>query len=151
METIRETSCKINGVRSNLVILLLISFVFANAQTEEGKLITTIKEFHQALVQKNIVSINQQTEKALSYGHSNGWVQNKDDIIKDFQTGLISYQSYKEDSVNVFMSGNIANVRFVADINATLRGNAISNHLKVLEVWVKKGKRWLLFARQAVK
>ena len=151
METIRETSCKINGVRSNLVILLLFSFVFANAQTEEGKLITTMKEFHQALVQKNTVSINQQTEKALSYGHSNGWVQNKDDIIKDFETGLISYQSYKEDSVNVFMSGNIANVRFIADINATLRGNEISNHLKVLEVWVKKGKRWLLFARQAVR
>jgi hypothetical protein len=138
-------------MKRSLIIILLFSFVFANAQTEEEKLITTIKEFHQALVQKNTVSINQQTEKALSYGHSNGWVQNKDDIIKDFETGLISYQSYKEDSVNILMSGNIANVRFIADINATLRGNAISNHLKVLEVWVKKGKRWLLFARQAVK
>ena len=151
METIRATSSKINGMRNNLVILLLFSFVFANAQTEEEKLITTMKEFHQALVRKNTVSINQQTEKALSYGHSNGWVQNKNDIIKDFETGLISYQSFREDSVNVLMSGNIANVRFIADINATLRGNAISNHLKVLEVWVKKGKRWLLFARQAVK
>ena len=134
-----------------LFILLLVSTVFATAQTEEEKLISTMKEFHQALVQKNTVSINQQTEKSLSYGHSNGWVQNKNDIIKDFETGLISYQTYKEDSVQISMSGNFANVRFVADIDATLRGNAISNHLKVLEVWVKKGKRWLLFARQAVK
>jgi hypothetical protein len=78
-------------------------------------------------------------------------VQNKNDIIKDFETGLISYQTYKEDSIQVSMSDNFANIRFVADIDATLRGNAISNHLKVLEVWVKKGKRWLLFARQAVK
>ena len=134
-----------------LFILLLVSTVFANAQTEEEKLISTMKEFHRALVQKNTVSINQQTEKSLSYGHSNGWVQNKNDIIKDFETGLISYQTYKEDSVQVSMSGNFANIRFIADINTTLRGNAISNHLKVLEVWVKKGKRWLLFARQAVK
>jgi len=134
-----------------LLILLLVSTVFATAQTEEEKLISTMKEFHQALVQKNKVSINQQTEKSLSYGHSNGWVQNKNDIIKDFETGLISYQTYKEDSIQVSMSDNFANVRFVADIDATLRGNAISNHLKVLEVWVKKGKRWLLFARQAVK
>ena len=134
-----------------LFILLLVSHVFACAQTEEEKLISTMKEFHRALVQKNTVSINQQTEKSLSYGHSNGWVQNKNDIIKDFETGLISYQTYKEDSVQVSMSGNFANIRFVADINATLRGNAISNHLKVLEVWMKKGNRWLLFARQAVK
>ena len=134
-----------------LFILLLVSTVFASAQTEEEKLISTMKEFHQALVQKNTVSINQQTEKSLSYGHSNGWVQNKIDIIKDFETGLISYQTYREDSVQVSMSGNLANIRFIADIDATLRGNLISNHLKVLEVWVKKGKRWLLFARQAVK
>jgi len=134
-----------------LFILLLVSHVFASAQTEEEKLISTMKEFHRALVQKNTVSINQQTEKSLSYGHSNGWVQNKTDIIKDFETGLISYQTYKEDSIQVLMSGNFANIRFIADIDATLRGNLISNHLKVLEVWVKKGKRWLLFARQAVK
>ena len=134
-----------------LFILLLVSHVFACAQTEEEKLISTMMEFHRALVQKNTVSINQQTEKSLSYGHSNGWVQNKTDIIKDFETGLISYQTYKEDSIQVLMSGNFANIRFIADIDATLRGNLISNHLKVLEVWVKKGKRWLLFARQAVK
>jgi hypothetical protein len=141
----------IRNMKGILSLALLFIFVFANAQTEEEKLITTMKEFHQALVQKNTVSINQQTEKALSYGHSNGWVQSKNDIIKDFETGMISYQSYKEDSVQVSMSGNFANVRFIADINATLRGNAGSSHLKVLEVWLKKGKRWLLFARQAVK
>jgi hypothetical protein len=47
----------------------------------------------------------------------------------------------------------VANVRFVADIKATLGGTTTVNNynLKVLEVWVKKGKRWVLFARQAVK
>lgn len=123
---------------------------FANAQTDEEKLITTLKEFHQALVNKNTVSINQQTDKALSYGHSNGWVQTKPDIIKDFETGYISYQSFKEDSITVSMNGNMANVRFVADITATMKATT-TFHLKVLEVWVKKGKRWVLFARQAIK
>ena len=97
-----------------LVIALLINAFFANAQTDEAKLTTTIKEFHQALVKKNTVSINQQTDKALSYGHSNGWVETKTEMIKNLETGYTSYKSIKE-------------------------------------VWVKKGKRWLLFARQAVK
>ena len=134
--------------------LLTISFLFvaafAHAQTDEEKLITTVKEFHQALVKKNTVSINQQTDKALSYGHSNGWIQNKTDIIKDFENGVISYQGFKEDSITVTMNGNMANVRFIADITATMKTKA-DYHLKVLEVWVKKGNRWLLFARQAVK
>lgn len=111
-----------------------------------------MKEFHQALVTKNTVSINQQTDKALSYGHSNGWIQNKNEVINDLGNGKISYHSFKEDSISISINDNMANVRFVADINATFRGTDIGNlHLKVLEVWVKKSKRWVLFARQAVK
>lgn len=138
-------------MKRGLLILLLFTFVFANAQTEEEKLTATIKEFHQALVNKNTVSINQQTDKALSYGHSNGWVETKADMLKDLETGYISYQSYKEDSLNITMNDMMANARFVADVSATLKGKSTSFHLKVLEVWVKKGKRWLLFARQAVR
>src|SRR5258705_249186 len=85
------------------------------AQTEEQKLTTTLKEFHQALVKKNTVSINQQTDKALSYGHSNGWVETKTDMLNHLETGYISYLEYKEDSVNVAINGNMANVRIVAD------------------------------------
>lgn len=134
-----------------MTILFLFLAAGCFAQTNEDKLVATLKEFHQALVNKNTVSINQQTDKVLSYGHSNGWVQTKADIMKDFETGLISYQGFKEDSISVAINGNMANVRFVADIAATMKGTSYNFHLKVLEVWVKKGKRWVLFARQAVK
>ena len=138
-------------MKCSLIILFLFSFVFAHAQTEEEKLTKTMKDFHQALVQKNVISINQHTDKALTYGHSNGWVETKTDVVTDLETGVISYQSIKEDSINVTINSSLAHIRFIADIDATLRGNKSSHHLKVLEIWVKKGKRWLLFARQAVK
>ena len=135
-----------------VVIVLLLNVVFANAQTDEKKLVSTLKEFHQLLVKKNTVSINQQTDKALSYGHSNGWVETKTEMIKNLETGYTSYKSIKEDSLQVVINGNVANARFVGDYEVSLNGgNAVVYHLKVLEVWVKKGKRWLLFARQAVK
>jgi Domain of unknown function (DUF4440) len=140
-------------LKSFFTILSCLFFTAAVAQTaDETKLIETVKEFHQALVKQNTVSINQQTDKAVSYGHSNGWVQSKKDLIKDFETGKISYQSFKEDSVSVLMNDNMANVRFIAGITASVNGTTVNNyHLKVLEVWVKKSKRWVLFARQAVK
>ena len=135
----------------SLSLVVLFSFAFAGAQTEEEKLTATLKEFHQALVNKNTTSINQQTDKALSYGHSSGWVETKADVIKDLEIGYIVYHSYKEDSLNIVINESMANARFVADINATMNGNTNTIHLKVLEVWVKKGKRWLLFARQGVR
>ncbi|MCY7311380.1 MAG: nuclear transport factor 2 family protein [Chitinophagaceae bacterium] len=141
-----------------LFIALLLNVVFANAQpapplreTDEEKLTATLKEFHQALVNKNTISINQQTDKALSYGHSNGWVETKADMIKNLETGYMNYHSYKEDSLQLRINGNMANARFVADINVTMNGKEGTYHLKVLEVWIRKGKRWLLFARQALR
>ena len=134
-----------------LTILFLLTVVFCKAQTDEEKLTATVKAFHQALVKKNTVSINQQTDKALSYGHSNGWVETKTDLIKDLETGVISYQSISEDSIVVIMNSNMANVRFVSEVTATLKGIQNTFRLKVLQVWVKKGKRWVLFGRQAVK
>lgn len=131
-------------------ILLVAATGFAQ-QTEEDKLVTTVKEFHQAMVNKNTVSLNQQTDKALSFGHSNGWVESKKDLISDLETGLISYQKITEDSITVSVNDNIANVRFKASVDATMKGNGVSIQLRVLEVWVKKSKRWILFARQAVK
>jgi len=121
------------------------------AQTDVEKLTATLKEFHQALVQKNTTSINQQTDKALSYGHSSGWVETKTDFLRNLETGYMVYHDFKEDSLNVAVNGNVAHARFIADISATMNGNKANIHLKVLEIWVKKGKRWLLFARQGVR
>lgn len=138
-------------MRGLVTILLFFTSLVAAAQTADEKLITTIKEFHQALVKKNTVSIIQQTDKAISYGHSNGWVETKAEMINNLETGYLTYRSFKEDSLQVTINGNVAHARFIADIEATLNQKDSQFHLKVLEVWVKKGKRWLLFARQAVK
>ena len=134
-----------------VTVVLLLHSLAAAAQTYEEKLTATVKEFHQAMVNKNIVSINQQTDKSLSFGHSNGWVETKADLIKDIETGYISYGEIKEDSITITMNGNLANVRFKADITVTMKGTTSNVKLRVLEVWVKKSNRWMLFARQAVK
>jgi hypothetical protein len=133
------------------LIIVMMAGLKGFAQTEEAKLISTLKEFHQSLVNGNTVSINQHTDRALSYGHSNGWIETKNELVNNLETGYMDYHSYKEDSLQVEISGFMAHARFVADIQVTLNGKDGTYHLKVLEVWVKKGKRWLLFARQAVR
>lgn len=138
-------------MRSLFLILICLIGVTSRAQTESEKLAKTIKEFHQALVDKNVVSINQQTDKVLSYGHSNGWVEKKQEMLKNIETRFMDYKSFQEDSLDISINENIASARFIADVDVALNGNPGRYRLKVLEIWVKKGKRWLLFARQAVR
>ncbi|CAN5559091.1 hypothetical protein BH11BAC5_BH11BAC5_44220 [soil metagenome] len=135
-----------------MTILLFTSSFSGFSQTgDEEKLTATVRAFHLALVNKNTIAINQQTDKALSYGHSNGWIQTKADVMKDLESGYISYQDIKEDSIIITMNGNMANVRFLGDYKATLKGAASNFRLRVLEVWVKKSKRWVLFSRQGIR
>ena len=134
-----------------VTIFFVLVQLAALAQTDEVKLTSTLKEFHQALVNKNTASINQQTDKALSYGHSNGWVETKKELIEHLESGYMEYNSFREDSIKVEVNGNLAHARFIAEINATMSGKEFTFQLRVLEVWVKKGKRWVLFARQAVR
>lgn len=130
----------------------LLWVVYCLAQhNDKPFLLATVTAFHQAMVRGDTMLLKKHTDKALSYGHSNGWVQTQLDVINDFKNGVISYQKFSEDSVTVNINGDVANVRFVADVEATLRGNVGKFHLKVLEVWVKRGKVWKLFGRQAVR
>lgn len=133
------------------ILCCCIGFGSIAQSADEQKLVTTLKEFHQAMVSKNTISVNQQTDKALSYGHSNGWVETKADVIKNLETGKLQYNSYIEDSIVISMNGNMANARFNASIGVKMNEATNVYQLKVLEVWVKKGSRWVLFARQAVK
>ena len=130
--------------------LLWVVCCFAQ-KNDKPFLMATMTAFHQAMVRGDTLLLKQHADKALSYGHSNGWVQTKKDLVNDLTNGTISYQQFDEDSVTVTMNENIANVRFLADIAATMKEKSFTFHLKVLEVWVKGGREWMLFARQAVK
>jgi hypothetical protein len=139
-------------LKQTLTILSLLFSLAALAQsTDEARLTRTIKEFHKALVDGNTVSINQQTDKMLSYGHSNGWVENKNEVINDLKSGVIDYLGYTEDSLTISINGNLASARFIGAVEASMKGVQSTFKLRVLEVWTKKSNRWVLFARQAIK
>ena len=60
-----------------LTILLFFTNLIAIAQTDESAVLQRMKEFHELMVQ-NRTSVSEYVDDSLSYGHSNGWVENKD-------------------------------------------------------------------------
>jgi len=134
------------------VLIFIAAGLSGYSQTRNMKLISTFHAFHQALILVDTSFIKHVAINELTYGHSNGWVETKTDILKNLTTGYLKYFEIKEDSLNIKLKRKVAVVRFVGDYKVSLNGGeAIRYHLKVLELWMRNGKNWKLFARQAVK
>lgn len=131
------------------VIFIICFYGALQAQCQpKAALANRVKDFHIALVQhKNFESY---LHDSLSYGHSNGWIQHKTELIQDMTT-KISYYAFSEDSMQIVQSKRVFYARFNATVDASLNGNRMVFKLRVLEVWKKQSGKWLLFARQAIK
>ncbi len=130
-------------------ILIILLFGTVNGFAQADKVVERMKQFHQLLVTKD-GDIDNYIHDSLSYGHSNGWIENAKEFSRNLG-GYIVYHSYKEDSITATATPKATYVRFIADVDVTMNGKRSSFRLKVLEVWIKKNKKWKLFARQAVK
>jgi hypothetical protein len=136
-------------MRPTLTILLCITCLVVVSQDGPSEVVGQMKRFHELMVQ-NDNSINQYVDDSLSYGHSSGLVESKNDFLSNLKS-RVDYHSIKEDSISARVHGKVANVRFVGVYDSTFDGKRAETRLKVLEVWVKKKKGWKLFARQAIR
>ena len=136
-------------MRFILTTLLCTTCLVVVSQDGPSEVVSRMKRFHELMVQ-NDSSINQYIDDSLSYGHSSGLVESKNDFLSNLKS-RIDYHSIKEDSISARVHGKVANVRFVGVYDSTFDGKRAETRLRVLEVWVKKKKGWKIFARQAVR
>lgn len=134
-------------------IILTILFVFASgilfAQTSFLK--DAVTKLDKALVTKDTVTLKQLLHKDLTYGHSNGWVETKNDVINDLVTGNLTYDKIESKDLKWTVSADFVSLRCTTDIAYGMDGKKGDLHLHVLQVWVKSGTRWQLIARQSTK
>jgi hypothetical protein len=110
----------------------------------------SIKEFHQLLVSQDF-KLHCYVHEHLSYGHSNGWIEGRRELLGNLASGYTKYYSFTEDSLNVTIQDKVAHARFLATIDVAVNGKRATYDLRVLEIWVKQKRKWYLFARQAIK
>jgi len=133
------------------ICLVFISFS-AIAQVDSVSLKESMSKLDQALVSKDEKALTQLLNEDVSYGHSNGWVQKKKDIISDLASGKLVYTKIENASVMIAaINSNWATVRTNTNAEGNLGGNAFQLKLHILEVWVKTKNGWQLLARQSTK
>ncbi len=88
----------------------------------------------------------------LSFGHSNGWIQNAGEVIEDMQSGKLAYRKIENSGVQWTIEGKTAVRRSLSSVQYVLEGKEGSLKLHVVQTWVQvKNKHWQLLARQSVK
>ncbi len=135
---------------STYVVLLILSGSTIIAQVGQSveQLSTSL---NQALIERNENLLQELLHDDLSYGHSNAWVENKNELIKNNQSEFLIYEKIQMDSVRVRYTENIAILRCHSMIDAILNGKSISLRLYVCQVWINTNGKWKLLVRQSTK
>jgi len=156
----------------NVFVLLISTFlVFAckkvenNAKTEldtgfmqdqkemnDDVIGDVVKKFNNALVNQDSLQLVFLTSDNLSYGHSSGLVQNKEEFIIDILYGPFNFSMIGNPGQEIKISENIATVRHIFEAKATNDGNPVDIRIGNLQVYQRnKNGQWKLLARQAYK
>jgi uncharacterized protein DUF4440 len=133
------------------IFFVCLSVVGLAQKSETRMLNIEVAEFDRALINKDSVTLKRLLNNDLSYGHSNGWIQMKTDVIGDMYNGKLTYKAIESRQGDVRVEGNTAWVRIYSELEVVMEGKPLQLKLNVLQVWVWKNKHWELFARQSVK
>ncbi|MEX2511790.1 MAG: nuclear transport factor 2 family protein [Cyclobacteriaceae bacterium] len=130
----------------------LISISVSGQDNKVSPIENQVSELTTAMVNAEEPKLHQMTSKSLSYGHSNGLIENQSEFIAALTTGVSNFTDIEIQNQTVERLGKIALVRHRMLAKTHNKGAApASIDLGVLMVWQKKGKNWKLLARQAFK
>ncbi|MCK0133342.1 nuclear transport factor 2 family protein [Arenibacter sp. S6351L] len=119
----------------------------------------TIDEVQRAVSTFNKVMVNPTAElmetlcsEELTYGHSSGLIQNRDEFIDDLVNGPFDFLTLEAADQTIHISGNTAIVRHIFLAKGTNAGEAVDVRIGNMQVYQKgKDGKLRLLARQAYK
>ena len=137
-----------------LTLLFCLFFFVGFCQTyskKEKALLIQVSKLD-SLMENNNSKILELFSDDVSFGHSNGWLQNKDDFKKDFESGKVKYQSVKQTELKELKIKNkFANIRRIIAVKGLYKNETFEMKLSVLEFWIQQKGIWKLWSRQSVK
>lgn len=131
-----------------LLLALVVCGPLSLAQSKDEKAVeNAVESLRKAMVDADKGELEALTDASLSYGHSNGMIEDKPAFVDALVSGKSDFKSINLSKQTVKVAGNVALVRH------ELHGEANTGpvNLGVLLVWRKDGGAWKLLARQAFK
>jgi len=118
---------------------------------EEKEVSAAVEALRRAMVDPDKAVLEKLTLPELSYGHSNGMIQNQTEFIEALTSGKSDFVSIELTEQSITIVNNTAVVRHFLSAVTNDGGKPGQTKLSVLLVWQKQKGDWRLLARQAVK
>ena len=135
-----------------LFVLFLLVAKSSSGQIDSIGLKNAMQQLDKALLHKDETVLRSVLHKDVSYGHSNGWIQNKNDILNDFTSGKLVYNKIENNSSAIItISKKYATVKTNTNAEGTVNGTAFKLTLHIMQFWIKTKNGWQLVARQSAK
>ncbi|MBB6371279.1 hypothetical protein HNP36_002355 [Chryseobacterium shigense] len=144
-----------NRVGRTLLFILLLSFSFWNAQnvsvSQKDEKLTENIRLLDTYLQNNDERILEILNPDVSFGHSNGWVQNFEDFRKDFSSKKVIYKDIQQTELSeIKRYKNMASIRRKIKVSGIYKNQDFEMKLALLEIWIKKNAVWKLWSRQSI-
>jgi hypothetical protein len=131
---------------------LLLSGSAAGAQAaDEAAVAQSIETLRRGILEADKAKLDQVAASQISYGHSDGRVQNKAEFIDGVMTRKQVQKSLTFPELKVFVAGNTAVARHIYLGESELDGKQTTTRIGALQVWQKQASGWKLLARQGFK
>ncbi len=136
-----------------LLTFLLIGNAFVFAQSPDEKSVAeTVEKLKTAILSANEADLKKLTSPLLSYGHSNGLLEDQKEFIRALVSGESKFTKIDLTEQTVSISGDVATVRHKLFGDTHNKGKDPAQvKLGVLMVFQKVKGNWVLLARQAFK
>ena len=115
---------------------------------DEAAVTQSVETLRKALLEPDKAKLAQVTSDQVSYGHSDGRVQTKEQFINGVMTRKQVVKSLTFPDLKVSVVGNAAIVRHIYLAESELDGKATTTKIGALQVWQKQDGTWKLLARQ---
>lgn len=141
-------------MRCLLTILSLFLLLGGKAQNkEEISILGNTRLLHQTVFgTKDSLVLEKLFGSVVSYGHSSGKVENREEAIRGIVRNRSNYKDLQIEGIQVQINGTTAVTRHVMTATELTADNQQRPlKLMVVLVWTKQKKEWKLMARQAVK
>jgi len=112
-----------------------------------------VEQLRKAMISADGAVLEQLASDELSYGHSNGNIQSKQEFISSFTSGESVFVSIEVSGQKVQIIGNTAIVRHILSAETNDKGKGPGSvKISILLVWINDEEQgWKLVARQAVR
>jgi hypothetical protein len=121
----------------------------ANAQgADEAALAQSIEALRQGILQQDKAKLEQVAASQISYGHSDGRTETKEQFINGVMNRKPHQKSLAFPELKMFVVGNTAVARHIYLGESELDGKQSTTRIGALQIWQKQDSGWKLLARQ---